>query len=234
MTKENKYGDNNIYESFADSKLFLPLAKLLVDPLRYIGMTPNRITYMSIIFTLLSILNLITQYTNINNSIILYLLGYLFDCIDGMMARKYDMVSYYGMALDPVSDNIAFLLLFVTLLYKTNITTSSVIVIIIFSYLLSISYGLNEAISNYKKHNNDNFYLSYKELLKDKDGLLYKIFLFIMKQSYSSYHVFFPTYDSNKINTYLKYLKEFNPGNYIIIIVIILSKLKYKSTSTSI
>tara|TARA_B100001964_G_scaffold234338_1_gene292841 strand:- start:814 stop:1254 length:441 start_codon:yes stop_codon:yes gene_type:complete len=145
------------------------------------------------------------------------------------MARKYNMGSLYGMALDPVSDSLTNLLLFIVLIYRTNISTPQIALLGCLSYLLSVAYGLNEAISNYKKYNHDNFYLSYKKLFDGHEKLLYKLFLFLMKISYLSYRALFPKYDQEKINKYLKYIKEFGPGNFTVFIIVLLYSLKHKS-----
>ena len=135
------------------------------------------------------------------------------------------MGSDLGMAMDLVSDNIShiILLLYILLvkpLTKTNILITIIVIILI--YMLSISYALNEAISSYDSTGSDNFYERREKQLENKNNVLYKLFLLINKLSYNSYKFVFPTYDINKINKWRYILKHFGPGNYIILITIIL------------
>jgi hypothetical protein len=218
--KEDKYGDNEIYESWMDNNVFFPIAKKLVDPLRQYGLTPNMVTSISTIFTFLAIYFIyLKQY---ENAAISYALGYIFDCIDGIMARKYNMASNFGMAFDLVSDNISNLCLIIFLIYSRGIFNYYVPIIIIISFIISISYGMNEAIACYKKTGNDNFYKNKIKELKNENNIIYDMFLFIIRLSYNSYKTFFPKYNKNNIYKWLKFLKEFGPGNYCLIIIIII------------
>ena len=69
-------------------------------------------------------------------AICFYLLGYIFDCIDGRLARKYDLGSSEGAAMDLVSDvitkHIVLISLFVSF-YK-SIPKSKILIILIFFY----------------------------------------------------------------------------------------------------
>lgn len=224
---DSKYGNNELFESWADNNIFFPITSIMIDPLYKMGFTPNMITIMSTIFTFLSI-----YYLYLGNNYyasISYLLGYLFDCIDGKLARKYSMGSDLGMALDCVSDNVSNCLLFLyILLFKQMNFINGVSLFIIsgMSFLLSLSYGLNEAIDSVNNINNDNFYKRRVKQLYNKgcgyEVGLYKLFLFITKMSYNTYKLFFKEYDQVKIFKWLTILKHFGPGNYCLLISIIL------------
>ena len=222
-TNTAKYGDDEVYESFADNNIFFPIAEKSLEPLKSLEMTPNQITYISTFFTFLSIYYL-HKNEHVNASLS-YLMGYIFDCIDGKYARKYKMGSQYGMVIDTVSDNISNLVLIIYLIYRMKIN-GTILLIIFMSFMLSISYGLNEAISSYKETKNDNFYERRKKELKNETGLIYKIFLYIIKTSYQTYRMLFSEYDEQKINKWLKTLKVFGPGNYCLMISIILLYIK--------
>jgi hypothetical protein len=246
--KEDKYGNDEIFESWADLNIFAPIAKKMVDPLHDLGMTPNMVTLISSIFTLSSI-----YFLHIGNkklAVFSYIFGYLLDCVDGRMARKYNLGSNIGMALDCVSDNISNLILFIYILSTRPYNQQTIIFICILffmSSMLSLSYGLNEAVSAYEiaqelseeelseeldtkdiEDFSDNFYKRRVNQLKDKkintcyEQYLYSIFLLINKLSYTSYRSYFPKYDKQKIYEKLKILKHFGPGNYCIIVSIML------------
>ena len=219
-TNDEKYGDDEKFESLGDNYIFFPIAKYLVDPMRNIGFTPNMITYLSTSLTLLSI-----YFFNRNNklySCIAYFFGYLFDCIDGKMARKYKMVSNYGMALDLVSDNVSNNLLIILIILKKGYFNWYIPLIACMIYMLGLSYGLNEAISSMDKTGNDNFYERKQTELHSESGLIYDIYLFIINSTYKIYKLYFPTYDNKKIDKWLSILKNFGPGNFTLFMMFIL------------
>ena len=228
---EDKYGDDQMFESWFDINFFFPIATKLVDPLYKIGLTPNIVTALSTVFTFVSILFLHLDKKYL--AFLCYLTGYILDCVDGRMARKYSMGSDFGMALDCVSDNVSNAVLFAYLLFNTQYTALNIsifIILVITSYTLSLSYGINEAISSYEATKSDNFYERRLKQLKDSgvgyEKYLYKLFIFINKIIYGTYRTFFPTYDKEKIYNWLNILKHFGPGNYCILVSIILLIIK--------
>lgn len=106
------------------SNLENPLDDLLLDlsdkvsPTFYnLGFTPNWITTLSNITTILVIILLLkAQYIW---AAFFVLVAYFFDCLDGHFARKYKMVSEFGDYYDHVSDLLKFTALIYTL-YKIN------------------------------------------------------------------------------------------------------------------
>jgi phosphatidylglycerophosphate synthase len=222
--KDKKYTDDTKYESFADNNIFYPIAEKLVDPLYCMGLTPNVVTIISTCFTFLS-----TYFLKENRNFMAmgsYLLGYTLDCVDGKMARKYSLTSDIGMALDMVSDNISNIYTIIFILYYYKLDKRNIVFLMIIglmSYMLSLSYGLGEAISSYDATGSDNFYeRKMKQLENGEKGkntfekLLYKLYLFIIKTIYISYRKEFPVYNEEMINQKLETLKEFGPGNYCI------------------
>ena len=232
---EDKYGDDEKFESWTDLNIFAPIAKKMVDPLHDLGMTPNMVTLTSTVFTLSSI-----YFLHIGNkelTVFSYIFGYLLDCVDGRMARKYNLGSNIGMALDCVSDNISNFILFIYILSTRPYNQQTIVfmaILFFISGMLSLSYGLNEAVSAYEASKNsecisDNFYKRRVNQLKDTEltntwyeTILYSIFLLINKLSYTSYRSYFPEYDKQKIYKKLKTLKHFGPGNYCIVVSIML------------
>jgi hypothetical protein len=223
LTSVGKYGNNEDHEPFIDNNLFFPLADMLVDPLHSLGLTPNNVTIISTFFTMLTIYFL--EKRNKKLAVASYLFGYILDCVDGKMARKYNKGSNLGMVLDNTSDTLSNFILVVYILYRFDLSQKNfniLIVLIILLFIFSYSYSLNEAILSYNKYGDDNFY-KYKE--KDLDGkwnnsteeVLYKYYLSYHKELYNTYRNLFPTYDENNIKKWLHVLKEFGPGTFNIV-----------------
>jgi phosphatidylglycerophosphate synthase len=217
---EQKYGDDEKFESWGDNNIFFPLAKVLMDPMRNIGLTPNHVTYMSTTMTMLSLYYL---YINeVHYACVAYFFGYLFDCIDGKMARSYNMGSKFGMALDLVTDNLTNLALISYITVTKGYYNWYTILIICMSYMISLSYGLNEAIASHKAVGHDNFYNRRKEELQGESGLLYDIFLLINKGTYKVYKNLFGDYNERRLEEWLLILKHFGPGNFALFMIFIL------------
>jgi len=232
-----KHGDDQKFEPFSDVHIFFPIANSLVDPLYFLGFSPNMITTMSTIGTLVAIYFLHKDMKV--EAAISYIIGYILDCIDGRMARKYSMTSNEGMAYDGVSDVISNIILIFYLLfnYKMDKLNIMFICIILFlSYMLSLSLGMMDAVANYEKYGSDNFYRTKYNLLKDniKEGtflekILFKLYLFITKCSYDTYKQHYEGYLPTKkkeIYKKLKILKHFGSGNFCLAVAIIILIMK--------
>ena len=220
---ESKYGDDEKFEAWTDVNIFIPIAHQLVDPLYNIGFTPNMVTILSTLFTFLSIYFL--HLNKRKHAFLSYIFGYTLDCVDGKMARKYSMSTEFGMILDSTSDNIASTCLFIYIICSRPFNKKNIFLystIFLMSYLLSLSYGLNEAITSFKETGSDNFYERRKKQLEDKgcgiEYILNQIYILINKTSYQSYKRYFKTYDEKKIYSKLRILKHFGPGNYCLYI----------------
>lgn len=227
--KEDKYGDDAKFESWADNNIFFPINNMLVDPLYCMGFTPNMITILSTLFTFYSIYQL-SRGNNMFASL-LYIIGYVLDGVDGKMARRYSLGSDFGMVIDLVSDNISNIALFYYIASSRRdfkYFKSLIIINTTLSFMLLLSYGINEAIASYEATGDDNFYLRrVKQLKNNKEGtftnVLYDLFLMITKSSYNVYKTFFPVFDKTNLFNWLNILKEFGPGNYCLFIGLLLT-----------
>ena len=231
---KTKYGDDNTSDPIIDNKFFFKIADLLVDPLHNMGVTPNMVTIISTIFTLLTVVFL--EYDIKYIAILSFVFGYILDCVDGKIARKYNMGSNLGMTLDYSSDIISNIIILIYIIIKYPFTINNIIILVIFifsGYMLSIVHMLNEGIASYKKNNDYNFVKYKKKLLqdmKDSDKLyektLYNFFITAHTKEYDIYKKKFGDYDYDSLINILPYVKEFGPGTYTVIIAILLYFIK--------
>jgi len=217
---DEKYGDDEKYESWGDNYVFFPISKRLVDPMRQVGLTPNHVTAISTTFTLLALYYLYNG--NKEYACVAYFFGYLFDCVDGKMARTYNMGSKLGMALDLVTDNITNILLVSYITTTKGYFNWYSILIVFMSYMVNLSYGLNEAIASHNAVGHDNFYNRRKNELQGETGFIYDLFLLITYMSYRTYKYMFKEYNEEQLNDFLKFLKHFGPGNFALFMIFIL------------
>jgi len=224
--KTMKYGNDDLYESPIDTHLFHPLGLFLVDPLRNLGLNPNQVTALSAVSACLSCYYYFNNKTK--EAILCYLLSYIFDCVDGRMARKYNMGSKLGAALDLTSDVFVTFILILTIYVKKKdkLETIHYLGFAVVILGLSLCHGLTEALANYKKYGHDNFYKSKKEEYRNEKSIIFDFYLSILKSSYNSYKFLVPEFNQEKIDKYMELVKYFGPGTSIVIILGIMYYLK--------
>ena len=120
-------------ENPIDNFILKSTAKVL-PYLKHLKVVPNHITSISVLFGVLSFISLYYGYVWL--AIPLLIFQYVFDCMDGQYARKYNMVTVFGDAYDHVSDLVFFI--GITLLVFTK-TTKSKTDMVLPSLLLGIS-----------------------------------------------------------------------------------------------
>ena len=224
--KTMKYGNDELYESPIDTHLFHPIGLFLVDPLRYLGLNPNQVTALSAVSACLACY----YYSNdkVNHAIVCYLLSYILDCVDGRMARKYNMGSKLGAALDLTSDVFVTSILLLTIYFKKRerLDTIHYLGFLIIIIGLSICHGITEAIANFKKYGHDNFYETKLKEYKNEKGLIFSFYLRILKSSYSSYKMIVPKFDLEKVDKMMNNIKYFGPGTSIVVILFMMHYLR--------
>jgi phosphatidylserine synthase len=128
-----------------------------------IGMTPNGITTLSLIFGLLAIYFLYHRKPIL--FAVSYYVSYLFDVMDGHFARKYNMVSKGGDIYDHVKDITVIICLVYVLLARISISKKDKICFAIgmgiLSFLMTAQLGCQEKL--YPKSESDT--LSFSKYL---------------------------------------------------------------------
>lgn len=207
-----KYGNDKDFESPFDTFFFHPLATKTVDIYKQLGLTPNNVTTLSLICSLLSTYYL--YYGKYNTAAFIYLLNYYFDCVDGRLARKYKMSSDIGEAYDTLSDNIAGAILLLVMFYliKNEYKLYFIIIAVILIILVNYWYVKNEI---YIK--GDNFYQNV--LIRLKDIPINRLYDKFVKQAHTNY-IYTKDYIPEIIKNNYKY---FGPGTTNIIIAIVLA-----------
>ena len=101
---------------------------------RSLNITPNILTTLSLLITLVGLLVYRKGYVIIGA--ILYFVGYYFDCADGNYARKYGLVTQFGDYYDHLSDVFKYLVFSWVLLASTISSKRKLTVIIILLFFL--------------------------------------------------------------------------------------------------
>jgi hypothetical protein len=118
-----------------------PIDNYLLDICEYVsptfykyGFTPNLITTLSNITTIIVVLLLLqAQYTW---AAFLVLVAYFFDCLDGHVARKYNMTSDFGDYYDHISDVIKVIAVVYTMYYIDSRKLLIVLPFLILAFIL--------------------------------------------------------------------------------------------------
>ena len=136
------------YHCNIDKIMFGYLTHPVIDWAKQKNLTPNHITTLSFASQLLAVSFLCFDYKKLFTG--LYLLGYYFDCIDGPMARKYNMITKFGDWYDHVTDIVCCCLANLVYVYKYNFFEHFIIVALytIFFSGLIVYIGCQETIFN--------------------------------------------------------------------------------------
>ena len=110
-----------------------------------LGFTPNMVTTMSLI-TGCYAAYLIAQ-NNFTAAGIMHLVSYYLDCVDGKLARKYNMVTVFGDFYDHFSDITKILFVLIALYKNDSKTFKKIILILIPLFVLSMYHiGCQQAL----------------------------------------------------------------------------------------
>jgi phosphatidylglycerophosphate synthase len=132
------------YENPIDD-ILLDFCELVCPYFNKINMTPNMITTIADIIFIISLIFIYKEQYIIGA--ILFFLAYIFDCIDGHYARKYDMVTIFGDYYDHIGD----LLKIIVITYVLyNLTKKKLFIGIIFILWITmlIHLGCQEEVYN--------------------------------------------------------------------------------------
>ena len=171
-----------------------PIATYLCALLSFTGISPNQITSLAIIFELSAIYFILTSFeSNMILIVVLLQLGWIFDLMDGMMARYKKMGFYHpdnpsnkGYYLDAVSDHILKFMIIGALGYQLSrsheLGWEIGMLALIIHGITQTEYTLRGMINKQKNGNQDSGKVS------DLTGQL----ALLMKNVYLFYLVFIP------------------------------------------
>ena len=115
-----------------------PIAKRIAPILFKMGIVPNNITIMNIILRIYIIYKSI--YDKGNDMIMYYLISHFLDCLDGTLARMFNLQSELGAKLDNISDKIfwGFMLINCLLKCKSIDKVRNILMIIFVLILIAV------------------------------------------------------------------------------------------------
>jgi phosphatidylglycerophosphate synthase len=96
--------------------IFIDISDKISPLFRTLKMTPNMITFISLIFGILAIYSLYKDHPIA--FAIFYLISHWADCADGFFARKYKMTSKFGDYFDHIKDVIVFVGILIVFIIK--------------------------------------------------------------------------------------------------------------------
>ncbi len=131
-----------------------------------LGFTPNMITTIAILFGLLASYEIFEE--RFFTAMLFFFISYYFDCVDGKLARRYNMVTLFGDLYDHFGDGLKYVAIFTALLYnneqkKTSKQWTYLIILFFLSILTMLHFGYQERISNVD--NTPNYLYLYKRLV---------------------------------------------------------------------
>ena len=159
--KNNNNNNNNNNGKKLNDNLENPIDLLLVNLTtklnpyyKFLNLTPNILTTLSVITTLFGLYIHTKDYCILGG--LFYFIGYYFDCADGNFARTYNMTSEFGDYYDHITDFLKYGA-FLYLLYCYNLPKNTIIFIVSIVFILIVAsalfLGCQEKI--YKKNTNN-------------------------------------------------------------------------------
>jgi phosphatidylglycerophosphate synthase len=159
-------------ENPIDNLIYL-LVENTTDQFYKLGFTPNALTTISLIFSVLSIKSITSSNKNYKLSALYFGISYIFDCYDGYLARKYNMISKFGDYYDHFSDIFKIIYLFIVLLkINKNKFQNMLPYYILLGFLCCIHIGCQEKY--YNKKTDTSSYLTI-DICKDKEDAINKM-----------------------------------------------------------
>lgn len=104
-----------IYDNPIDN-IIINICKHLAPSFKKLAFTPNKLTTLSVLFTILCIKFLFERKYKL--AALCYLINYFFDCFDGYYARNYNMTSKLGYYYDHITDIMGNLIIFCIIFNK--------------------------------------------------------------------------------------------------------------------
>ena len=147
----NKIADH--YECPIDKHL-LKFIGMHLDLYYKLGFTPNMVTTLSIIVGLLTGYEIFQG--NFLAAAILWVIAYYFDCVDGKLARKYNMTTNFGDMYDHFSDAFKYIVVFYALFKSSKKRTTDrqwayIAIAVFFGILAMIHLGYQETVYDRKE-----------------------------------------------------------------------------------
>lgn len=138
--------------------ILIDLVEILNPYFKKLNFTPNGITFLSLVFGLITIVYFIKKRFIIAG--MMFFISYLFDCMDGNYARKYDMQSEFGDKFDHYKDwSISGILMYLILFNKNTsvkFKTISALIIFISTLGMLLHTGCTEEYITLRRKNDKN------------------------------------------------------------------------------
>ncbi len=146
-------------------KLLLKFIDLHLDLYYNLGFTPNMVTTLGILMGLLTGYEIFHEHYLA--AAIFWVIAYYFDCVDGKLARKYNMTSRFGDLYDHFGDAFKYIVVIYALFYSNEKRTTDrqwlyVAILLGLAALLVIHMGYQERIYN---NNEESKFLSIYQIL---------------------------------------------------------------------
>lgn len=149
--------------------IFIKICYLITPIIYKLKITPNMITIFRLLFILYQIIQLKLKKISIEQFIIYYIFYYFLDCLDGYLARQYNMITKLGDYLDHITDNLVFIIIFILFLYP-RLELKGYLVLFIFLILLSYHLGCQELYYNI---DSNDILSNFKQFCRSKDDIYF-------------------------------------------------------------
>ena len=152
--------------------ILLSITEKVAPELVNLGFTPNIITTFSLISGLLGIYYIYKEQYVYGS--LFFFLGYFFDCVDGYMARKFDLITKFGDLYDHITDwvvSVLLILVYFTRDLNTKFKITILIFFSIFTLLSLVHLGCQEKYYEEKENSQLGVLSGLKMLCPNKENI---------------------------------------------------------------
>lgn len=178
--------------------IFVYCAELICPYFYELNITPNQITTMSFISSIISFYHMYNY--NLIQFGFWFILSYVFDCMDGYHARKYNMITKFGDIYDHTTDALSVIGVAYIAYLKYNLMNHLITLFCMFVFLF---IGL--------------IYISCQELMMNQEH----------KSGFLKYYENILPEINESTNKYIHVLKYFGTGSLMLLLVSYITYLYY-------
>jgi phosphatidylglycerophosphate synthase len=119
-----------------------------------LGLTPNMVTSLALFFGLFAAYQIIQG--NYIIAAVSWIISYYLDCVDGKLARKYNMITKFGDYYDHFCDLTKYIVVFIALFYSKSKRTTDrqwflFFIVLLLAFMSCVHLGYQECLYNKKE-----------------------------------------------------------------------------------
>ena len=136
-----------------DKEILYPFAEKIIPYFHSVGLTPNHITSIGIILRCIGLYYFYHR-KHIGYVVILFIIAWILDACDGLMARTYNQATSFGSLIDHISDAVYTILILFIVFTRYNYKKELILLLILLFILIIVQFKVKYMNKTYSKLEN--------------------------------------------------------------------------------